>query len=476
MISPSTMRRLTLARQLGLYVALSTLLTLGIAGGLYVLVRQIQREDAAISATMASHQNAAYELLARSSGINGSVNAILQLRDPDELEAAIGKLGKNRAELLELISTGNPDDAALKQAYEAEITASTKLIDRILKGDVALALEHQREVLNPAHDAFVVTLKKSSEAKALQLEATRSAAEARIQHTLLLGLIAAGALLLVVVAYGIVFRHRVVARLRGVAEAIFEVTELVGTHARQVADVSQGLSRDACSQAAAVEETSASLTEIRSLSQTNQDQSREAVRIASQAREAADHSAQEIATLQTAMADVQAASSAIGKIIKGIDEIAFQTNILALNAAVEAARAGEAGAGFAVVANEVRSLSQRAAEAARDTADRIADSINKSARGASLSQSALKSIGELKELVHQVDTTTQQISGALAEQDTGIAQVTTAITQIDQVTQSGAAASETGAATSTELQAQAEKLREAVSSLNEIVGLNHTAA
>ena len=470
------MRRLTLARQLGLYVALSTLLTLGIAGGLYALLRQVQRQEAALSANLGQSQDAAYRLLERSGAINGSVNMLLRLRDPDELETAISKLEKNRAEMLATIIANNPGDAPLKQAWQVETAASQKLVERILLGDLALALEHQREVLNPAHDAFVAALKKSSDATALRLQAERSAAEARIQRTLHAGLLAAGGLLLVIIAYGVIFRRRAVARLRTVAETIFEATELVGTHAGQVADSSQGLSRDACSQAAALEETSASLTEIRSLSETNQDQSREAVRIAGQAREAADHSAQEIATLQTAMADVQAASAAIGKIIKGIDEIAFQTNILALNAAVEAARAGEAGAGFAVVANEVRSLSQRAAEAARDTAERIADSINKSTRGATLSQSALKSIGNLKELVHQVDTTTRQISGALAEQDTGISQVNTAITQIDQITQSGAAASETGAATSTELQAQAEKLREAVSSLNEIVGLNQPAA
>src|SRR5208337_2106308 len=136
-----------------------------------------------------------------------------------------------------------------------------------------------------------------------------------------------------------------------------------------------------------------------------------------------------------AMKEVKAASDDIAKIIKTIDEIAFQTNILALNAAVEAARAGEAGMGFAVVADEVRNLAQRSAQAAKETANKIENSIQKSQRGAQISEKVTASLQQIVVKARQVDELVAGIATASNEQTQGIAQINTAVSQMDKVAQ-----------------------------------------
>jgi methyl-accepting chemotaxis protein len=187
--------------------------------------------------------------------------------------------------------------------------------------------------------------------------------------------------------------------------------------------------------------------------------------LGSQARQAGDAAMCEMQTMSAAMNDIKASSDGIAKIIKTIDEIAFQTNILALNAAVEAARAGEAGAGFAVVADEVRSLAQRCAEAAKETAAKIEDSVQKSVNGVQISSRVAKSLAEIVGKARQVDALAGEVAAASAEQSQGIEQVNTAVSQMDQVTQSNAANAEESASAAAELNAQAENLKEAVHDL-----------
>ena len=176
-----------------------------------------------------------------------------------------------------------------------------------------------------------------------------------------------------------------------------------------------------------------------------------------------------MAEMTTAMNAIKASSDDIAKIIKTIDEIAFQTNILALNAAVEAARAGEAGMGFAVVADEVRSLAQRCAQAAKETATKIEDAVQKSAHGAEISAKVAKSLEEIVTKARQVDEMAGEVASASREQTQGIEQVNTAVAQMDKVTQSNAATAEESASAAEELNAQADALKDAVAELLQMV-------
>jgi len=238
----------------------------------------------------------------------------------------------------------------------------------------------------------------------------------------------------------------------------------------QVASSSQSLAEGASEQAASLEETSASLEEINSMTKRNADNADEAKTLAKETREAADAGANGMAQMTGAMDAIKVSSDNIAKIIRTIDEIAFQTNILALNAAVEAARAGEAGQGFAVVAEEVRALAQRSAQAARETAAKIEDSIEKSRQGVDISAKVSGSLVEILEKARKVDDLIAEIAGSSREQNQGIGQISTAVTQMDKVTQNTAATAEESASAAEELSAQAENMKDAVNQLLSLVG------
>jgi methyl-accepting chemotaxis protein len=259
----------------------------------------------------------------------------------------------------------------------------------------------------------------------------------------------------------------------GPLEATIAVIDAASSHeetsAREIATASQRLAEGASEQAASLEETSASLEEISSMTKRNAEHAGNAEAIAAQTRSAADSGSADMAEMVRAMGEIKAASDNISKIIKTIDEIAFQTNILALNAAVEAARAGEAGAGFAVVADEVRSLAQRSALAARETADRITDSILKSEHGVQVSNKVATSLTDIADKARRMNELVREIAAGSTEQSQGISQVNTAVSQLDGVTQSNAAAAEESASASEELSAQSIELKAAVEQLVKIV-------
>jgi methyl-accepting chemotaxis protein len=173
--------------------------------------------------------------------------------------------------------------------------------------------------------------------------------------------------------------------------------------------------------------------------------------------------------MSTAMQTIKSSSDEVAKIIKTIDEIAFQTNILALNAAVEAARAGEAGMGFAVVADEVRNLAQRSAQAAKETAAKIEGAISSTTQGVGISSKVGEALDVIVNRVRQVDELVAEVASASKEQTAGITQINAAVGQMDKVTQSNAASAEECAAAAEELNAQAESMKSAVAELTKLV-------
>jgi methyl-accepting chemotaxis protein len=191
--------------------------------------------------------------------------------------------------------------------------------------------------------------------------------------------------------------------------------------------------------------------------------------MAGETRKAADHGSDDMKAMKEAMDSIKSAGGEITKIIKTIDEIAFQTNILALNAAVEAARAGEAGAGFAVVAEEVRNLAHRSADAARETAAKIENSNQRSEHGIRLSERVGNNFNEITQRARKLDTMIQEIADAAKQQSQGIETINAEISRIDSITQANSASAEETASSSAELQSQADRLGEAVSELNRMV-------
>jgi len=200
------------------------------------------------------------------------------------------------------------------------------------------------------------------------------------------------------------------------------------------------------------------------------DNAQQANDLARQTRAAADKGAADMQSMSGAVAEIKKSSDDISKIIKTIDEIAFQTNILALNAAVESARAGEAGMGFAVVADEVRSLAQRSSQAAKETAQKIEDSIRKTAQGVELSGKVAAALDEIVGKARQMDKIVAEVAGASDEQSKGIMQVNQAVSQMGKVTQLNAASAEEGASSAEELNGQAGAMEESVGALLQLLG------
>ena len=260
---------------------------------------------------------------------------------------------------------------------------------------------------------------------------------------------------------------------RPITRVISELTHSsaqIAAAAGQVSDSSQLLAEGSNQQASALEETSSSLEEMAGMTRRNAENATRAKDLSAHTRAAADSGSVETAAMNSAMIEIKQSSDGIAKIIKTIDEIAFQTNILALNAAVEAARAGEAGLGFAVVADEVRGLAQRSATAARETAEKIESAIAKTNQGVALSERVAKSLTEIAEKVRQMDAVVAEVANASRDQSDGINQINTAVSSMDRIVQRNAASAEESASAAEELNAQAMVLRESTVDLQLSVG------
>ena len=243
---------------------------------------------------------------------------------------------------------------------------------------------------------------------------------------------------------------------------INESADQVAGGSDQVAAGAQMLSQGATQQASSVEELAATINELTSHVAQNADSASNATRTAKEVKDYAVESGKRMAEMLEAISNISDRSKEIGKIIKTIEDIAFQTNILALNAAVEAARAGEAGKGFAVVADEVRNLAGKSAEASNNTAEMIKESLKAVENGAAIADETAQSLKNVVEGVQGITQAIEDISASSGEQASSLSQVTIGIDQISSVVQTTSATAEESAASSEELSDQARKLKELV--------------
>jgi len=371
--------------------------------------------------------------------------------------------------------------AAIDAAHTDIVTtrAEIEALDQDTGGDEFKQLiEQQRlitEVQDPNYTRFLAAVHAAAAHSYTRGQAI--AETSRAQTSVTMWLLGISSLLAVIIAGVLAWFtvRRISAALGGITVDLNRGARHTASAARQVSIASQTLAGGATEQAAAIEETSSSLEEMSAMIRATADNSQKAKELASEARAQAGAGLGTMSLMSEAMEEIGAASADVSKIVKNIDEIAFQTNILALNAAVEAARAGEAGAGFAVVADEVRSLAQRSAAAARETADKIDVAIQSARRGAERSTEVARSLKEISEKVVATDMLVAEIATAAREQAHGLSQVNTAISQMDLIAQSNAASAEQSATAAERLDAQAATLKQTVSQLEGLVGRSGSA-
>lgn len=356
------------------------------------------------------------------------------------------------------------------QSAVEEYKAGQMEVRKILTtGKVAEATERDRKTLVAAGGKVVAAIEAFNQQRTAvdaSVNVEAMAMKRTAQVVVFLGLLCCAGIGLTV-SFAM---RRATGKLQRTASELGQAARQVAGAASQVSSASNSLAQGASEQAASLEETSASSAEVSAMANKNTELSCAAAELVTQSQHRFEQTSQALEHTVVAMGEIAAQSGKISKIIKAIDEIAFQTNILALNAAVEAARAGEAGMGFAVVADEVRNLAQRSAQAARDTASLIEESIAKSNDGKSKVDQVAAAIGAIIGEAAKVKTLMDQMSTGGSEQARGTEQISRAITQMEQVTQTTAANAEEGAAAAEELNAQSVTLREIMERLTEMVG------
>ena len=398
--------------------------------------------------------------LAAESGVNNNWFENAKLRGDDLSTAYESLISDNEDKLLfsEAQVARNVFLDAARKMLGMVRTGTRAEAEACLLNEVDPALEKCQAAFN-ANVAYNIQL---ADAVAKSAEKTVAFSYVMIGGTLV-GVLLLGGLL------GWFISRAVIHSLNGISDALQAAVTQTTTASGQLSSASQSLANGCSEQGSAVAETSAALEEISAMIRSTSDNAEKAKSFANQARMAAQSGAQTMVEMNTAMHAIETSSAEVAKIVKNIDEIAFQTNILALNAAVEAARAGEAGAGFAVVADEVRSLAQRSAAAAKETAEKIETAIANSRHGSASCGKVGESLEEIVQKVISADSLVAEIATAAREQSQGIKQVGIAMTQMDKITQENAANAEQSASAAEQLNSQACQMQDNVQLLRMLI-------
>jgi methyl-accepting chemotaxis protein len=384
-------------------------------------------------------------------------SAQLLQSDATALQGMVDKSGANQ-DIVQIETALASFTESEQGVYEAIVAGDMEKVSRVHWGNV-LPAQAIADLLKTQDDGIAGDIQRAD----VSIANNRVICVGTLALSLLLGA------LIVVVVRGMNLELK--ASVNEMTAAIREIASA----ASQVASSSHAMAQGASEQAATIEETSAASAEINSMAQRNTENSRTTADIVTGAQVRTERTNSSLREMVEAMDGITSSSQKISKIIKVIDEIAFQTNILALNAAVEAARAGDAGMGFAVVADEVRNLAQRSAQAAKDTAALIEESIQRSNGGKTKVDQVADGIHTVTEETARIKLLVDEINLGSMEQSRGIDQISRSIIEMEQVTQSNAAGAEESAAAAAELSSQAQAMRSIVERLSEMVGTDNRA-
>jgi methyl-accepting chemotaxis protein/methyl-accepting chemotaxis protein-1 (serine sensor receptor) len=385
--------------------------------------------------------------------------------------ARAATLQKALDELTRLTEGGETDSLvkSLNQQGTLVLQGHEELSQAVASGKMDAALETFGQKVQPRLEEMAKAATSLVDQENRELMAASEASANKSTRSM------AATVTLMVLAFGVGIGVLLVVRhangsLKVLSSRIADSAAHVASAAKQVSAASQSLAQGASEQAASLEETSASTEEIVSITRKNADHASEVAGLMQKTEQDSSESNRTLDRMVEQMKEIDGSSHKIARIIKVIDEIAFQTNILALNAAVEAARAGEAGLGFAVVADEVRNLAQRSAQAARDTAALIEESIATAGDGNARLDQMAGAVRSMTQSAIRVKSLVDEVNLGSQEQTRGMEQISRAIVQMEQVTQRTAAGAEQGASAGAELDGHASTLRDLVHEMHQMVG------
>jgi methyl-accepting chemotaxis protein len=464
------MKTLTIARRImTVVIAFGIAMPAAVGGLSYVLYRNASRLRK-VSGESARQTDALFGLVTAVGRVQTTIQQVLREKDPDNLERLIAE-GKTAGEQAQQkIQEAGAAQGSVGDAFAALRRANEKSSQYALRGDAGMAQQTLIEESNPAYETLLSEIAKVRQTTSRAEAVAASQAETSANRAQWTALTSVGALLVILLGASAAIVRGINASLQRAVLELSTASDSTAAAALQISRSSQRVAQGASQQAASLEETSAASQEVNAVTKQNVGNSLVAAEKMGTAARQVIEANERLEQMVASMAGISAASDKVSKIIRTIDEIAFQTNILALNAAVEAARAGEAGMGFAVVADEVRNLAQRSAAAAKDTAALIEESLSTTREGKVRLDQVAEAIRSITGSAQEAKMLVEEIRAGSGEQAKGIEQVSCALTQIERVTQQSAAGAEESASAGQQLTSQMQAMKATVARLAALVG------